>query len=76
MVRVSILVVFHNKDTHRRQGFWDEALTTKMKIGFLIDLFKDIKLLQPPFLFIVGIQPDLLVELLDEERFLVKGDMA
>ena len=61
MVRVAILVVFYNEDTHGRQGFWNETFTTKLEIGSLVTLLEDVELLQPSFLLVVCVQPNLLV---------------
>ena len=45
--------MFHNEDTHGSQGFWNEAFTTRLEMGFPVDLFGDVELLQPPFLSVV-----------------------
>ena len=42
-VRKSRFVWFDNKDTHGRQRFWYEALSTERKILLLVDSFKNIK---------------------------------
>ena len=58
---LAILVWLDDKDAHGWNGFGDLVLTAKGKVFLFIDASKHIQLFQPPFLFIVGIKPDMLV---------------
>ena len=53
--------MFNNENAPGGYGFWNKTRMPKLWVLFLVDFLKNVELLQPPFLFILGVQPDLLV---------------
>ena len=68
-VRFAVFVAFDDKDTHGRESVADFVGSFESKVVLFGYFLIDVTFLEPPFLLVVGVEPDWLVRIGREEGF-------